>query len=220
MDDPEAPDVRRRRSGSWRRRRRPAGRRTGSRSAAIRKKVTNGFRPGSPRCAAAPATTAAKPDQQAGRQQVLPETPDLQVFPALVADPEPPVAEQLRMPSPLAEQAADDHDHERRKEHVHERARAARIAGAQRAARGTAPRQHMRSRSRRSPFAGARCAAGCWGECFQVEAVEAARLGAIVRDGAADQGLREEQQRDHHQELHQRALPCAGLHPAAAAGGM
>ncbi len=41
----------------------------------------------------------------------LPEAADLKIFPALVAEPEPGVAQPLKEPGPLAEQAPDN-DHE------------------------------------------------------------------------------------------------------------
>ena len=46
---------------------------------------------------------------------------------------------------------------------------------------------------------------------LQLEAVEAAGIGAVVRHRAADQRLHQEQQRHDHEELHQRALARAGL---------
>ncbi|CAM5233151.1 hypothetical protein RLIN73S_04182 [Rhodanobacter lindaniclasticus] len=46
---------------------------------------------------------------------------------------------------------------------------------------------------------------------LQLETVEAARIGAIVRGRSTHQGLEQEQQRHHHEELHQRALARAGL---------
>ena len=48
-------------------------------------------------------------------------------------------------------------------------------------------------------------------DAFQLEAVEAARIGAVMRDRAADQRLHQEQQRHHDEELHQRALAATGL---------
>jgi len=41
--------------------------------------------------------------------------------------------------------------------------------------------------------------------------MEVVRLDAVVGECAADQRLHEEQQRDRHEELHERALPGTGL---------
>ena len=48
-------------------------------------------------------------------------------------------------------------------------------------------------------------------DALELEAVEAARIGAVVRDRAADQRLHQKQQRHDDEELHQRALAGAGL---------
>src|SRR5215470_9466854 len=56
------------------------------------------------------APQQAEPKDKADGEQYLPEAADLQVFPALVAEPEPGIAQPLKEPGPLAEQAPDDND--------------------------------------------------------------------------------------------------------------
>src|SRR6516162_8681865 len=56
------------------------------------------------------APQQAKPEDEADGEQYLPEAADLKIFPALVAEPEPDVAQPLKEPGPLAEQAPNDDD--------------------------------------------------------------------------------------------------------------
>src|SRR5271163_1815901 len=56
-----------------------------------------------------------EPVDEADGEQYLPKTADLEIFPALVAEPEPGVAQPLKEPGPLAEQAPDN-DHQERGE--------------------------------------------------------------------------------------------------------
>src|SRR6516162_2600513 len=56
------------------------------------------------------APQQAEPEDEADGEQYLPEAADLEIFPALVAEPEPGVAEPLEEPGPLAEQASNDDD--------------------------------------------------------------------------------------------------------------
>ena len=53
----------------------------------------------------------------------------------------------------------------------------------------------------------------------QVEAIEVAGLGTIVRDRAADQHLREEEQAGDHHELHRGGLGRRDLRRRTLAGG-
>src|SRR5262249_12544809 len=57
------------------------------------------------------APQQGEPEDEADREQDLPEAADLEVFPALVAEPEPGATQPLKEPGPLAEQAAKN-DHE------------------------------------------------------------------------------------------------------------
>src|SRR5215217_4196029 len=50
------------------------------------------------------------PEKEADREQCLPETPEVQVFPALVAEPRPEVAHKAVDPEKLPDQAPEDHD--------------------------------------------------------------------------------------------------------------
>src|SRR5215472_8679035 len=54
------------------------------------------------------APQQGEPEDEADGEQYLPKAADLEVFPALVAEPEPGAAQPLKEPGPLAEQAADD----------------------------------------------------------------------------------------------------------------
>src|SRR6516225_6790886 len=56
------------------------------------------------------APQQAEPEDEADGEQYLPEAADLEIFPALVAEPEPGVAQPLKQPGPLAEQAPNDND--------------------------------------------------------------------------------------------------------------
>ncbi len=92
VDDPEPPHVHDGVSWSWRRRTWPAGRRTGIAKAAIQEEGDERLvAPGR----SVPASTARQTSQNQNtrpeREQDLPEPPDVEVFPALVAEPEPAV---------------------------------------------------------------------------------------------------------------------------------
>src|SRR5499427_7934762 len=50
-----------------------------------------------------------EPEDETDGEQYLPEAADLEEFPALVAKPEPGIAQPVKEPCPLAEQAADNH---------------------------------------------------------------------------------------------------------------
>src|SRR5215469_2036396 len=56
------------------------------------------------------APQQAEPEDEADGEQYLPEAADLEILPALVAEPEPRVAQPLKEPSPLAKQAPDNDD--------------------------------------------------------------------------------------------------------------
>jgi len=56
------------------------------------------------------APQQAEPEDEADREQYLPKAADLEVCPALVAEPEPGFAQPLKEPGPLAEQAPNDDD--------------------------------------------------------------------------------------------------------------
>jgi len=58
------------------------------------------------------APQQAEPEDEADGEQYLPKAADFEILPALVAEPEPGVAQPLKEPGPLAEQAADN-DHEK-----------------------------------------------------------------------------------------------------------
>src|SRR5215831_4547589 len=52
-----------------------------------------------------------EPEDETDGEQYLPKTPDLEEFPALIAEPEPGTAQPLKEPHPLAKQTSDN-DHE------------------------------------------------------------------------------------------------------------
>src|SRR5215469_7468388 len=56
------------------------------------------------------APQQAEPEDEADGEQYLPEAADLEIFPTLVAKPEPGVAQPLKEPDPLAEQAPNGDD--------------------------------------------------------------------------------------------------------------
>src|SRR5215471_2240421 len=56
------------------------------------------------------APQQAEPEDETDGEQYLPKAADLEIFPALVAEPEPGVAQPLKEPGPLAEQAPKDDD--------------------------------------------------------------------------------------------------------------
>src|SRR3546814_18676121 len=55
----------------------------------------------------------AKPCEQADDQKDLPDAAEVEIFPSLVANPEPTVAEHLKNDSPFDEPAAADHHGQR-----------------------------------------------------------------------------------------------------------
>src|SRR6516165_5942886 len=109
MDDPEAPGIRDgvvRRSIKKQSRqveyrdRRSGDQKEGDETAPLRVAPRRRHR----------APQQAEPEDEADREQYLPEAADLKIFPALVAKPEPGVAQPLKDPGPLAEQAPNDDD--------------------------------------------------------------------------------------------------------------
>src|SRR5215469_6645230 len=102
MDDPEAPGIRdgvvRRpiKKQSWQveyRDRRGGDQEEGDETALLG--VAPSRRHGAPQ--------QAEPENEADGEQYLPEAADLEIFPALVAEPEPGAAQPLKEPGPLAE---------------------------------------------------------------------------------------------------------------------
>src|SRR5690606_21903350 len=144
-------------------------------------------------------------------EQELPQPSDLQILPALVADPEPRRREELGDAAPLAEQAAEDHDREGAEQQVDPAGLVARLLDADDAAEKEGRRDIGRGdpEDRRLQVPGAQQVAREY--LRQVEAVEIARLGPVVRQRAADQGLAEEQHRDDDEELDERLLAVGRL---------
>ena len=153
----------------------------------------------------------ANQTQQTDCQQVLPDAAQFQIFPTLVADPEPPAAKQLRHARPFTEQTATDHRDERDEQQVRPHRKTVRLVAAQ----GATKKQrggHIRSGD---PHDGALQMPGTHQiarkDVLELEAVETARVCAIVRGSAAHQGLEQKHQRNDDIELDQRALTGTGF---------
>ena len=115
-------------------------------------------------------------------------------------------AEPLMHSGEFAEQAPDDDQYERREQDVYPPRLRARLGA-------TDDRREEQSagyigcgdpEDRELQMPGAQNLAGQ--NRREIKSVEAARVGAVVRRAAADQGLRKEQQRNHREVLDRRAL--------------
>ena len=147
------------------------------------------------------AADQRQPDAQADEQEDLPEAAEVDVFPALVAEPEVlRQAELLHHRQPLAGERADDDDEEADEQDVDAEALVLRLVSGDRRAdvqahaqpRGRDP-QH---RELRVPGAGQ----GVGQDVGELEAVGLLAFDLVVRGDRAEQDLREEQ-RDHQPEV-------------------
>ena len=125
---------------------------------------------------------------------------------------------QILDAGPLAEQAADDDHDDRPEQQMDERALSLRVATAERRGNeqraghvgGRDPEDHRLQVPRAQQVARE--------HSRQVEAVEVARLGPIVRERAADQDLGEEEQAGDHHELERGGLRRRDLRRTNVAG--
>ena len=142
-----------------------------------------------------------EPEDQADGQQDLPGAAELEEFPALIAEPEPERTEPLQQAGPFAQQAADgDHD-DGDKEQVDAQSLPGGFGSAEHArhVKRAADIGRRDPENRQLQMPGSQQVAGQ--VCGKVDAVEIARLGPVVRHGAADQRLSDEEQCGNRHEF-------------------
>ena len=155
------------------------------------------------------APQQAEPEDEADGEQDLPGAADLEIFPALVAEPEPRLAQPLQDAGPFAEQAADRDDDDGGEQQMDGAALPGRLAAAQHAG----DEQRTADIGGRDPQDGELQMPGAQQvarqERGQIDAVEVAGLGAVMRDAAADERLAEEQQGGDGHEFERGSLGFA-----------
>src|SRR5215813_9134107 len=131
---------------------------------------------------------------------------DVEKFPALIAEPEPGTAQPLKEPRPLAKQTSDNDHEESGEQQVNRAALPGGFAAAKHAGdkQGTAHVSGGDPQDCELQMPGAQQVAGQ--EPGQIDAVEAPRIGSVMRDATADQRLAEEQQGSDRHEFQGRAL--------------
>src|SRR5262245_31330361 len=132
------------------------------------------------------APQQTEPEDEANGEQYLPEAADLEEFPALVAEPEPGIAQPLKEPCPLAEQAADDDYEKSTEQQVNSAALPGRLPAAEQARdkQGTADISGGYPQDRELQMPGAQQVARQ--ESRQIDAIETARIGSVMCNTTAD----------------------------------
>src|SRR5215831_3521151 len=159
------------------------------------------------RCHGAPQQP--EPEDKTDREQYLPKAADLEEFPTLVAEPEPGAAQPLKEPRPFAKQAPDNHHAESREKQVNRAALPGRLPAAEqsRDKQGTADISGGDPQDRELQMPSAQQVARQ--ESCQIDAIETAGIGSVMRDATADQRLAEEQKSGDRHEFQGRALCVA-----------
>ena len=137
-----------------------------------------------------------EPEGETDREQNLPEPAQVQVLRALVAEPEPGLAQRAVDAQVLPEEAAEDDDRQGRQQHDDARSLPARFCAAderrQQEPAGDPRRGDPEDRQLQVP----RARQVVREHARQVDAVEPAGLDPVVREHAAEERLRQEEDRD------------------------
>ncbi len=141
-----------------------------------------------------------EPEDEAHGQQQLPETAQVEVLAALVAQPEPQAAQVAVDARELPEEAAEDHDGQGAEEQEHAGLLALGLDPAHERRQEETPAHPGRGdpEDRQLEVPGPREVVRQ--DACEVEAVEAPGFDAVVRQGAAQGRLAQEQQRHHREE--------------------
>ena len=127
-----------------------------------------------------------EPEDEADGEQDLPGAAELEILPALVAEPEPRLAQQLGDAGPFAEQAADRDEDDGAEQKMDGGALPGRLVAAQHAG----DEQRAADIGRRDPEDGELQMPGAEQiarqERGQIDAEEVAGLGAVMRDATAE----------------------------------
>ena len=147
-----------------------------------------------------------EPEDQARRQQQLPEAAQVEVLAALVAEPEPEAAQQVVDACPFSEEAAEDHEGQGPQEHQHPEPLALGFRTAHQG-RQEEPPGHPGGgdpEDGQLQVPGARQVVGQDGG--QIEAIEGARFHTVVGQRAAQGRLDQEEDGDHGEVEAERLL--------------